>query len=98
MRRSYGNLEMSFARVNALDDLFDGLVFDEQVAYFDGGENLADQIRGGNSNAIKPDAMRDVVQLLDFTSIARECDKPRRLRAVFQREFYVLGAQQLFLE
>ena len=39
-----GDLEARFAGVDAFDDFLDGFVFDQQVADFYGGEDLADQV------------------------------------------------------
>ena len=89
---------MSFAGVDALDDFFDGLVFDEQVADFDGGEDLADQIGGGDFHAVEADAIGQFVHLLDFQAVARKGVEAVGLRAILQREFDLFGAQQLLLQ
>ena len=89
---------MGFTGVDALDDLFDGLVFDEQIANFDGVQNLAHQVRGGDLDAVEANAMSDVVELLNFAAVAGKSHEASRLSAIFQREFNVLGPQQLFFE
>src|SRR5580698_3630434 len=42
--------------------------------------------------------MGDVIKLLDFATVTRESHQARGLGAIFQREFDVFGAQQLFFE
>src|SRR5277367_2481846 len=89
---------MRVTGVNAFDDLFDGLVFDEQVAHFHGVQDLADQVGCGNFHAVEAYAVRQLVHLIHFQAVAREGVEALGLRAVLQHKFNLLGAQQLLLQ
>src|ERR1700722_17871392 len=89
---------MRFAGVDAFDDLFDGFVFDEQVAYFDGIQDLANQVGRGHFHSVEADAIGQFVHLIHFQAVARESVQALGLRAVLQGEFDLLSAQQLLLQ
>src|SRR5277367_2711648 len=89
---------MRVTGVNAFDDLFDGLVFDEQVAHFHGIQDLANQVGRGNLHAVEANAIGQLVHLIHFQAIAREGVEALGLRAVLQHKFNLLGAQQLLLQ
>ena len=75
---------MGFACVDAFDDFFDGLVFDQEVADFYGGQDLADEVGGGDFHAIEADAVGEFVYLVYFEAVAGEGIEAGGLRAVFQ--------------
>ena len=87
-----------FAGVDALDDLLDGLVFDEQVANFNGVENLANQIRGGNFHAVEANAIGELVDLFEIETISGDRLHASELLGIFHGEFDLLGAQQFLLQ
>ncbi len=89
---------MRFAGVDAFDDFFDGLVFDQEVADFYRGEDLTDEVGGGDFYAIEADAVGEFVHLIDFEAVAGEGIEADRLRAIFQGEFDLLGAEELLFE
>src|SRR5258708_39986662 len=83
---SGGHLVEGLARVDALDDFLDGLVLDEQVAYFNRRENLADQVSGREAATIKTNAEGHLIHRFDLQSIALECKKAGGLLLVAQHE------------
>ena len=87
-----------FAGIDAFDDFFDGLVFDEDVANFDGAENLADQIGGGDFYAVEADAVGELVDLFEIEAFTRECGDARGLGAILQGELNLFGAKELFFQ
>src|SRR5580704_2394285 len=89
---------MRVSGINAFDDFFDGFVFDEQVADFDGVQDLANQVGRGHFHAVEADAIGQFVHLIHFQSVARESVQALGLRAVLQHEFNLFGAQQLLLQ
>src|SRR5579872_4184559 len=70
--RLEGDFVEGFAGVDALDDLLDRLVFDEQVANFNGIENLTNQIRSGNFHAVEANPISELVDLFEFEAISRD--------------------------
>src|SRR5215472_4014689 len=93
-----GDFLQGLAGVNALHDLFDGLVFDEQIANFKCIENLANQIGGGHAGAIETNPVGKLIDLLELETIAGERLDASELARVFNSEFDLLGAQQFLLE
>src|SRR6266436_4133034 len=100
-----------FAGIDALDDFFDGLVFDDEVADFDSGENLADQIAGRDPGAVEAQAAGHFIEALELQGrgaagaigrergeILLEGREARALVAVAKNEFNLLGAEKLFFE
>ena len=63
---------MGFAGIDALDDFLNGLVFDQQVADFDGRQDLANQIRSWDFHAIEADAICKFIYLVYFKAVTRE--------------------------
>lgn len=89
---------MRIAGVDAFDDFFDGLVFDQEIADFYGGQDLADQVGGGDFYAIEADAVGEFVYLVYVQAITVEGFEAGGLRAIFQGEFDLLGAEELLFE
>src|SRR5579859_2394880 len=100
-----------FAGIDALDDFLDGFVFDDEVADFDGGENLADQIARGDEGAIEAQAASHFIEAFEMQrggaaasirsergEILLEGGEARALIAVAKNEFNLLGTKELLLQ
>src|SRR5580692_12013638 len=55
-----------FAGIDAFDDFFDGLVFDDEVADVDGGKNLTDQVARRDAGAVESQAAGHLVEALEM--------------------------------
>src|SRR5580700_3051220 len=99
------------AGVDALNDFFDGLVFDDEVADVDGGENLANQIAGRDAGAVEAQTASHFIEALEMQrggatgaigcergEISLEGSEAGSLIAVAENEFDLLGAEELFFE
>ena len=86
------------AGINALDDFFNGLVFDEEVAYLDGREDLAYEVGGGDFQPVEADAVGELVHLLDFEAVAAKQGDAGGLGAIFQDELDLFRAEEALLE
>src|SRR5579872_1347832 len=96
--RLEGDFVEGFAGVDALDDLLDRLVLDEQVANFNSIENLPNQIRGGDFHAVEADTVGELVDLFEFEAVASNGWNASELLGIFHGEFDLLGAQQFLLQ
>ena len=86
------------AGVDALDDFLDGLVFDEKVAHFDGGEDLADKVGALDVEAVEPNAVGELVHLLHFQTIPLKNGHAAEMGAILQRKFDLLGAEEALFQ
>ncbi len=100
-----------FAGIDALDDFFDRLVLDDEVADIDSGENLADQIARRDAGAVEAQAAGHFIKAFkmqrrraavavwcECRKILLESSEARALVAVAEDEFDLFGAEELFFE
>src|SRR5580704_6090711 len=64
--RGLAKTHLGFAGIDALDDFFDRLVFDDEVADIDCGENLADQIARRDPGAVEAQAASHFIEALEL--------------------------------